>query len=341
MEEKAWRTLRLTINGLGHKVRYNQETIDNLFLPFLRRMTKLQREKGTRIVVYLVAPPGTGKSTLALLLEKLSLTDSALEPVQALGLDGFHYHADYIRTHTVERDGKQVPMSLVKGCPETFDVEHLLAKLAGLRDSDCRWPIYDRTTHDVVEEVIKVRRSIVLLEGNWLLLGDDRWLTVRNFADYSLFVGAEPQDLKERLIERKILGGKSREEAEIFYRNSDRINVERVLKKSWPADETWQMLSDGDYQLRGKMMPNRMVNRDVLWKKPDVTIDNSLLSGINRRISAEPGDVGRLYKNGYAEGLSHARKAILRKLYQDGTMSSKAIMETFELSDDELQDILK
>ena len=129
MEEKAWRTLRLTINGLGHMVRYNQETIDNLFLPFLRRMSKLQREKGTRIVVYLVAPPGTGKSTLALLLEKLSLTDSNLVPVQALGLDGFHYHADYIRTHTVERDGKQVPMSMVKGCPETFNVEHLLDKL--------------------------------------------------------------------------------------------------------------------------------------------------------------------------------------------------------------------
>ena len=188
---------------------------------------------------------------------------------------------------------------------------------------------------------MKVRRPIVLLEGNWLLLGDDRWLTVRNYADYSLFVGAEPQDLKERLIQRKMMGGKSREEAEIFYRNSDRVNVERVLKKSWPADETWQMLSDGDYQLRGKMMPNRMVNREVLWKKPDVTIDNSLLSGINRRISAEKGDVGALYKNGYAEGLSHARRAILRKLYQDGTMSSKAIMETFDLTDEELQQILK
>lgn len=341
MKEKAWRTLRLTINGLGHKVRYNQETIEHLFLPFLRRMTKLQRERGQRLVVFLAAPPGTGKSTLALLLEKLSMTDPALEPVQAIGLDGFHYPEDYIRTHTVRLDGRDVPMRAVKGCPETFDVEHLLEKLQQIHEEDCRWPIYDRTVHDVIEDVTKVRRAIILLEGNWLLLGEERWQQVRTYADYSLFICAEPADLRERLIARKMAGGMTRAEAEAFYQGSDRPNVQRVLCKSWPAEETWQMLSDGDYQLKGKVMPHQMVDRDALWKKPDVMIDNSLLGGIERRMNAGPGGGSVMYQAGYTEGLSAARKAILRRLYHDGSMSSKAIIETFKLSAEELQDILK
>lgn len=341
MGGKVWRTCRLTINGLGHKVQYNQATIDNLFVPFLRRMTKMQQGVGKRLVIFLVAPPGTGKSTLALLLEQLSLTDSSLEPVQSIGLDGFHYHSDYIRNHYVERNGEKIPMAAVKGCPETFDVEHLVEKLETVRMADIRWPIYDRSIHDVVEEVVKIRRKIILLEGNWLLLGEDPWQKIRSYADYSLFISAEPRDLKERLIARKMAGGKSREDAERFYRESDRINVERVLKKSWPADETWQMLGDGDYQLKGKIMPTNMVDRNALWKKPNVSIESSLLGGINRRMGVEQGNNGALFKNGYAEGLSAARRTILRKLYLDGTMSSKAIMETFELTPEELADILK
>lgn len=341
MGGKVWRTCRLTINGLGHKVQYNQATIDNLFIPFLRRMTKMQQTLGKRLVIFLVAPPGTGKSTLALLLEKLSQTDPSLEPIQSIGLDGFHYHSDYIRKHYVEREGKKIPMAAVKGCPETFDVEHLVEKLETVRLADIRWPIYDRSIHDVVEEVVKIRRKIILLEGNWLLLGEDRWQKIRSYADYSLFIGAEPRDLKERLIERKMAGGKSREEAERFYRESDRLNVERVLKKSWPADETWQMLGDGDYQLKGKIMPVNRVDRDAMWKRPNVSMESSLLGGINRRMDVESGGEGNLFKNGYAEGLSAARRTILRKLYLDGSMSSKAIMETFDLSPEELKEILK
>ena len=339
MEAKEWRTLRLTINGLGHKVRYNQATIDGLFLPFLRRLTKGQKEQGRRMLVYLAAPPGTGKSTLALLLEKLSLTDPALTPVQALGLDGFHYPESYLRSHNIMRHGRSVSLHSIKGAPETFQVDALLEKLARIHEEEIRWPFYDRTIHDVIENVIPVRRPIILLEGNWLLLGEGRWQAVRSQADYSLFIQAEPSYLKERLIARKMAGGKSREEAEAFYAASDLPNVERVLRRSWPADETWQLMPDGDYQRKSRIVPTRLVNREALWQKPDVRIDNSLLSGLNRRMNAEQTG-SALYRNGYAEGLSAARRTILRKLYQNGTMTSKAIMETFHLSEEELKNIL-
>ena len=232
MNDKVWRTCRLMINGLAHKVQYNQATIDTLFLPFLRRMSKMQQKLGRRMIVFLAAPPGVGKSTLALFLERLSNTDEEIVPVQALGLDGFHYPNSYLASQSIERDGKVIPLSAIKGAPETFAVEKLMGKLTDARKNNVRWPIYDRTIHDVLEDMVTVKRPIVILEGNWLLLGEDKWQNVRSFADYSLFVSAEPQDLKERLIRRKIAGGSTMEAAKKFYQKSDRLNVERCLKKS-------------------------------------------------------------------------------------------------------------
>jgi len=338
--EKIWRTCRLMINGLAHKVQYNQATIDNLFLPFLRHMSKMQTKLGRRMIVFLAAPPGVGKSTLALMLERLSNTAEEIVPVQALGLDGFHYPNKYLSSHRIEREGQMIPLSAIKGAPETFAVDKLIGKLTDLRKNNVRWPIYDRTIHDVLEEMVTVKRSIVILEGNWLLLGEENWLNVRSFADYSLFISAEPADLKERLIRRKIAGGSTLEAAEKFYHKSDKRNVERCLKKSWPADETWQMLADGDYQLKGKIVPMKMVDRNALWRKPDVQIKNTLLGGLNNR-NIEQGVQPPLYDEGYAKGMEVARKNILRKLYESGTMSSKAILDTFQVSAEEFKDIIK
>ena len=340
VSEKVWRTCRLMINGLAHKVQYNQATIDNLFLPFLRRMSKMQQKLGRRMIIFLAAPPGVGKSTLTLMLERLSNTDEELVPLQALGLDGFHYPNTYLNTHSVEREGKLIPMSSIKGSPETFSVDKLIGKLTDIRKNDVRWPIYDRSIHDIVEEIVTVRKNLIILEGNWLLLGEDRWQNVRSFADYSLFISAEPADLKERLIRRKMAGGSTMEAAKKFYQKSDRLNVERCLKKSWPADETWHMLPDGDYQLKGKIVPTRMIDRNALWKKPNVQLDNTLLGGLNNR-NAGQGIQPPLYDEGYAHGMEEARKAILRKLYESGTMSSKAILDTFQVTAEELSEIIK
>ncbi len=340
VSEKVWRTCRLMINGLAHKVQYNQATIDNLFLPFLRRMSKMQQKLGRRMIIFLAAPPGVGKSTLTLMLERLSNTDEELVPLQALGLDGFHYPNTYLNTHSVEREGKLIPMSSIKGSPETFSVDKLIGKLTDIRKNDVRWPIYDRSIHDIVEEIVTVRKNLIILEGNWLLLGEDRWQNVRSFADYSLFISAEPADLKERLIRRKMAGGSTMEAAKKFYQKSDKLNVERCLKKSWPADETWHMLSDGDYQLKGKIVPTRMIDRNALWKKPNVQLDNTLLGGLNNR-NAGQGIQPPLYDEGYAHGMEEARKAILRKLYESGTMSSKAILDTFQVTAEELSEIIK
>lgn len=245
---KEMKTYTITVNGLTIEASYNEETVENLFKPFLRKLTAMYRAGGQRIVVFLAAPPAVGKTTLSLFLESLSKSSDEFENVKAIGLDGFHYHADYLAAHTTIRDGEVVEMTRVKGCPETFDAEKLERTLARIHTEDIKWPIYFRNIHDVIEDGDRVTGNIVLLEGNWLLLKDERWAAVRKYADYAVMIQAEEAMLKDRLIGRKMQGGTSREDAEAFYEYSDSRNVTRTLRDSVNWDVCWKVESDGDYR---------------------------------------------------------------------------------------------
>lgn len=248
MSQKNWDSYRFSINGLPVQARFAREDIHGLFAPLLHRLTRLQREKGARLTVFLAAPPAAGKSTLAAFLSRLSRELPGCLPLQALGLDGFHYHQDYILTHSVrQKDGSTLPMKQVKGSPETYDLAHFAEKLAALGRGDPLWPVYDRRLHDVVEEQLPVTDPIALIEGNWLLLRESGWEAFSRAADFSVFVGAEERLLRERLLGRKMQGGLSREEAEAFYRTGDGVNIRRCLEGSGPADLTLALQEDGSF----------------------------------------------------------------------------------------------
>ncbi len=247
--EKNFLTYNMEINGLWQEVRFTAETIEEIFMPFLHELTDLKLTLDRKVIAYLVAPPGAGKSTLAQFLEKLSRERSnEVEPVRALPMDGYHYTAAYMKITTVERDGEKILMNDIKGAPETFDIDLLVEKIREARSEGTDWNIYDRKIHDVLPDFWSVEDDILLIEGNYLLLKEKGWTNVRVLSDYSVFVEAEPNLLRERLINRKVLGGKSREEAEKFFEFSDAKNIERVLKNSARADETWRLLPDGDFE---------------------------------------------------------------------------------------------
>ena len=247
--EKKFLTYNMEVNGLRREVKFSEAAIEEIFMPFLHELTDLKMTLDRKIIAYLVAPPGAGKSTLAKFLEQLSRERSnEVDKVRALGMDGFHYTAAYMNVTTIERDGEQILMRDIKGAPETFDVDLLVDKIRAARSEGTDWNIYDRKIHDVLPDYWSVEDDILLIEGNYLLLKEAGWTNVRVLADYSVFIEAEPYLLRERLINRKVAGGKSREEAEAFYDFSDARNIERVLKNSARADETWKLLPDGDFE---------------------------------------------------------------------------------------------
>lgn len=243
-----WKKVLLTVNGFAIEAEYSETAIQEIFLPLLRRMDEIQREKGRRILVFLAAPPAVGKSTLAEFLQMLSASEHDVQEIQALGLDGFHYHSDYILSHNAVIDGEIIPMKDVKGCPETYDLEKLKKKLNSIFNENILWPVYDRNLHDVVEDAVRVEKKIILLEGNWLLLKDQGWNELKESCDFSILITAKEETLKDRLVRRKMLGGLSQEDAERFYEKSDSRNVTRVLRDSRGADVILRIKEDNDYE---------------------------------------------------------------------------------------------
>ena len=237
----------MTVNGLPQHIRYNADTVEGLFLPLLRRLTEMQRAAARRILVFLAAPPATGKSTLLQFLEELARTHDELPQVQTLGMDGFHYPNSYLASHTILQDGAEIPLKNIKGAPETFDVAHLAAKLAAAKEGATPFPVYDRRIHDVVPDALIVDAEILLIEGNWLLLDEEPWHDLRALADYSIRIDAAPELLRDRLIGRKVQGGLSEGEATAFYEASDAANVLRFAAHAGAADEVWRMEADGDF----------------------------------------------------------------------------------------------
>jgi hypothetical protein len=161
-------------------------------------------------------------------------------------MDGFHRYQDYLLTHTVVQGGKEVPMVKIKGAPITFDLELLASRIARVAAGEvCGWPTYDRMLHNPLEDAILVEGDIVLLEGNYLLLDEDGWRELKNYADYTIKIIAKEPQVRKRLIDRKHASGTPYEEAVRFVESSDLVNVRTCLEKSLPADLTLRLENDG------------------------------------------------------------------------------------------------
>ncbi|WP_313716546.1 hypothetical protein [Arsenicicoccus bolidensis] len=234
--------MRITVNGLDQDITYDRHMVEEVLVPRLSRWIEGSAGRGRRFA-FLVAPPGAGKSTLGLLLER-SLTPR----LQCLGIDGFHrYQRDLDRLTMVDDHGRKVPMADRKGAPETFDVMRLEGLIRQSLSEDVIWPVYDRRRHDPTEDGVPVSADHVLLEGNWLLLDEPPWSRLRRYADLVIYVHADEDLVHERLVARKVLGGMDRSAAEDFYLHSDRANVRRVLTRSHieSADVLLELGADG------------------------------------------------------------------------------------------------
>ena len=238
---------RRIINGLEVRAEYSEKSVEKLFLPLLRNLTELYQSKNRRITVLLAAPPAAGKSTLASFLQYLSETTEGLEPVTAIGMDGFHHYQDFLLSHTVIQNGEEIPMVKVKGAPITFDREKLEERLAEVSSGmECFWPDYDRTKHNPVDGVRTVTGNIIMLEGNYLLLDEPGWRKLRNYSDFNIFILADEENVRQRLIDRKA-ASVSYEEAVLHVESSDLPNVRECLTFSSGADIILRLLPDGEY----------------------------------------------------------------------------------------------
>lgn len=155
------------------------------------------RAVGGRLIVALVGPPGSGKSTLSeSLVESLNANDPSYAAV--LSMDGFHYDDLFL-----------MPAGLRprKGAPDTFDVgglRHTLLRLKSWDEEHVAVPCFDRQLEiaRAGARLIPKATRIIVVEGNYLLLRREPWSDLSRLFDVTVLIETPDDVLRERLTAR-------------------------------------------------------------------------------------------------------------------------------------------
>ena len=181
-----------------------------------------------RCLVGLTGPPGSGKSYLAAQLARSLRPSPPVVP-----MDGFH-----LAQAVIDAKG----LANRKGAPETFDAESfvtLLTRIANPASGTVVYaPVFDRSIEEPISEAIPISPAdvLVIVEGNYLLLGDSPWAEIRLTLDLCVYLEIDDATRVRRLVDRHLRYGKPRPEAERFVRNSDEKNAQLIKATRSRAD---------------------------------------------------------------------------------------------------------
>ncbi|MFE7743219.1 nucleoside/nucleotide kinase family protein [Nocardia sp. NPDC057455] len=203
-------------------------------LSWLVRRVRERAGRG-RYLLGIAGPPGAGKSTLSAALRDAINSEASGMIAEIAPMDGFHLGNDLLRaTESIAR----------KGEPDTFDVDGYVSGLRRLRTTPVGepvpWPTFDRSIDAPVPGgIVFDRQSIVLTEGNYLLLDDfgtRRWSEVRALLDECWYLDAAREVIEDRLLARHIRGGCTPTAARDKVRASDLRNADLVATTRQRAD---------------------------------------------------------------------------------------------------------
>lgn len=211
----------------GHSLPAGQEIS---FAELLERARALANSGGRRLLG-ICGAPGAGKSTLA---ERI--VDGVGESAALVGMDGFHY---------AQRELDRLRRTDRKGASDTFDADGYVALLTRLRaggpDSGSGTiyaPEFRRDLEEPIAAAVPVftETTLIVTEGNYLLVDRPPWAPVRALLDEVWFVAPPDEVRLRRLVERHRRFGRTVEQARMRSYGPDQRNAELILPTAVRAD---------------------------------------------------------------------------------------------------------
>ena len=180
-----------------------------------------------RFIVAIAGPPGSGKSTLAKQLYE-ALKEKAVR-ARVIPLDGFHLDNSILSNRGILAR---------KGAAATFDVAgfaNLMMRLSN-SENDVVIPVFDRERDVAIAgaDVVSATDTVLIVEGNYLLLRDSPWNKFQEFWDETIFINPGLEVLQERLIDRWLEHGLDPERARTRAQCNDIPNARYVIENSSP-----------------------------------------------------------------------------------------------------------
>ncbi|KRM93192.1 pantothenate kinase [Lentilactobacillus senioris DSM 24302 = JCM 17472] len=157
--------------------------------------------KAARKVPFIIGISGSvavGKSTTARLLEELLSYYFPENKVQLITTDGFLYPtAELKRQGIMDR----------KGFPESYDMAALINFLNNVKAGvyNVKVPVYSHQVYDIVPGEFDIidQPDILIIEGiNVLQLPSNEQIYVSDFTDFSIYVDADANQIREWYLER-------------------------------------------------------------------------------------------------------------------------------------------
>lgn len=152
---------------------------------------------GERRIVAIAGAPASGKSTIASQVER-RLAETEPGSTALLPMDGYHYDDEVLSPRGWRPR---------KGAPHTFDVGGFASVLRRLKANDepsVAVPRFDRSIEIARAGAILIEQPVKLIisEGNWLLLDDEPWPSLRPYYDKTTLVIADMETLEARNRQR-------------------------------------------------------------------------------------------------------------------------------------------
>jgi type I pantothenate kinase len=233
-----------------------------------------ERASRTPFIIGIAGSVAVGKSTVARLLRELMKRWPGTPRVELVTTDGFLYpNAELERRNLMHR----------KGFPESYDRRALLEFVSEIKSgrTDVSAPVYSHLAYDIVpgEFATVTTPDVLILEGLNVLQPPERGqeLALSDFFDFTIFVDAEPENIREWFLSRfsRLWSSAFTDPRSYFHRLTTEMTEAQALER---AKEIWQTINLPN--LHENILPTRSRATLIVQKGPEHRVERVLLRKI-------------------------------------------------------------